>query len=109
MWGAMKVFSVPSLCGALLAYFGTAPSPLIPFPSTPVPLSSYFNNQAASIDGTTGNFDGKGSTYVAEYLPTGPWVLNGVTVNPFDSLRHSRGLNLYLSVRSADLVGRRRR
>ena len=81
-WGAMRVFSVPSLCGALLGYFGTAPSPLIPFPSTPIPISSYFNNQAASIDGTTGNFNKWGSTYAAEYLPTGSWFLNGVTVSP---------------------------
>ncbi|KAF8131998.1 glycoside hydrolase family 29 protein [Boletus edulis] len=75
----MKVFSVPSLCGALLAYFGTTPSPLVPFPSISVPLSSYIDNQAASIDGATGNFNKMGSTYAAEYLPTGPWTLNGIT------------------------------
>ncbi|KAI9573212.1 glycoside hydrolase family 29 protein [Boletus coccyginus] len=79
VWAVMKIFGVPSLCGALLAFFGTPYPPLVPFPSTPIPLSSYFDNQAASIDGTTGNFDNKGSTYVAEHLPTGPWLLNGVT------------------------------
>lgn len=77
---AMNVFNIPAICGALLAYIGIASS-LTPFPSTPVPLSSYFDNQAASIDGTTGNFNKYGSTYAAEYLPTGPWLFNGVTVN----------------------------
>ena len=81
VWAVMKVFGIPSLCGALLAFFGTPYPPLVPFPSTPIPLSSYFDNQAASINGTTGNFDEKGATYVAEHLPTGPWLLNGVTVN----------------------------
>ncbi|KAG8220487.1 glycoside hydrolase superfamily [Butyriboletus roseoflavus] len=79
MGDAMKVFSIPALCGALLAYFGTDSPSLIPFPSTPIPLSSYIDNQAASIDGTTGSFNRIGSTYAAEYLPTGPWLLNGVT------------------------------
>ncbi|KAG8220484.1 hypothetical protein J3R82DRAFT_3180 [Butyriboletus roseoflavus] len=75
----MEVFSLPLLCVTLLAYLGTTSAFLILFPSVPVPLSSYFNNQAASIDGTTGNFDKNGSTYAAEYLPTGPWFFNGVT------------------------------
>lgn len=83
VWSSMSVFGlVPLLCDVLLAYFGTPPSSLIPFPSTPVTLSSYLNNQAASIDGTTGSFNKKGSTYAAEYLPTGPWLFDGVTVNP---------------------------
>jgi alpha-L-fucosidase len=91
----MKVFSVPSLCGTLLAYFGSTSSPLVPFPSTPITLSSYFDNQAASIDGTTGNFNKRGSTYAAEYLPTGPWLFNSVTVNLL-ILFIRGGLNLYL-------------
>ena len=96
MWAAMKVFGVPSLCGALLAYFGTTSSPLVSFPSVPIPLSSYFDNQAASIDGTIGNFDNRGSTYAAEHLPTGPWLLNGVTVNLLILFSVCGRLNQYL-------------
>jgi alpha-L-fucosidase len=65
----MKVFCIPVLCGVLLSYFGIVSSSLVPFPSTTISLSDFLNNQAASIDGTTGNFDKNGSTYVAEYLP----------------------------------------
>lgn len=76
----MKVFSISVLCGTLLAYFATTSASLVPFCSIPIKLLTYFDNQAASIDGTTGNFDGSGSTYAAEYLPTGPWIHNGVMV-----------------------------
>ncbi|KIJ10105.1 hypothetical protein PAXINDRAFT_16856 [Paxillus involutus ATCC 200175] len=81
-WSAratMKVFCIPVLCGVLLSYFGIVSSSLVPFPSTTISLSDFLNNQAASIDGTTGNFDKNGSTYVAEYLPRGPWTFNGTT------------------------------
>lgn len=93
----MKVFSVPLLCGVFLTYLVTSSASLVPFPfpSVSVPLSTYFDNQAASIDGTTGNFDKNGSTYVAEYLPVGPWLFNGVTVDLFIVLSILRGLNLY--------------
>ncbi|OAX35712.1 hypothetical protein K503DRAFT_669319, partial [Rhizopogon vinicolor AM-OR11-026] len=64
----MRVFGMPLLCGALLSYLQTARSSLVPFPSTVIPLRDLFDNQAASLDGTTGNFDGDGSTYAAEYL-----------------------------------------
>ena len=57
------------LCGFLLAYFRNASASLVPFPSIQITLSSYFDNHAASIDGTTDNFNNKGSTYAAEYLP----------------------------------------
>ena len=77
---AIKLLSIPWLCDVLVAYFAI-PSSLVSFPSTPIPISSYFDNQAASIKGTTGNFNQKGSTYAAEYLPTGPWLFDGVTVD----------------------------
>lgn len=76
---------VPSVPWAFLAYLGITSASLAPFLSVPIPLSSYFDNQAASIDGTTGNFDNHGSTYVAEYLPTRSWLFNGVTVDLFIS------------------------
>ncbi|KAG1818020.1 glycoside hydrolase family 29 protein [Suillus subaureus] len=75
----MRVFGVPLLCGALFSYFRTVKSSLVTFPSAVLPLSSLFNNQAASLDGTTGNFDGYGATYAAEYLPEGPWLYNGIS------------------------------
>ncbi|KAF9222359.1 glycoside hydrolase family 29 protein [Gyrodon lividus] len=74
----MKVFSIPVFCGAFLSYFGISSS-LVSFPSTTIALSNLLNNQAASIDGTAGNFDKNGSTYAAEYLPTGPWLFDGIT------------------------------
>lgn len=76
----MRIFGVPLLCGALLSYFRTASSSLVTFPSAVIPLSDLFDNQAASLDGTTGNFDGNGSVYAAEYLPQGPWLYNGISV-----------------------------
>ncbi|KAG2123005.1 glycoside hydrolase family 29 protein [Suillus cothurnatus] len=75
----MRVFGVPLLCGALFSYFRTVKSSLVTFPSIVIPLSNFFDNQAASIDGTTGNFDGNGATYAAEYLPEGPWLYNGIS------------------------------
>ncbi|KAG2074850.1 glycoside hydrolase family 29 protein [Suillus decipiens] len=75
----MRVFGVPLLCGALFSYFHTVKSSLVTFPSAVISLSSLFDDQAASLDGTTGNFDGNGATYVAEYLPEGPWLYNGIS------------------------------
>ncbi|KAG2032284.1 glycoside hydrolase family 29 protein [Suillus americanus] len=74
----MRVFGVTLLCGALLSYFRTVKSSLVTFPSTVIALSDLFNNQAASLDGTTGNFDGNGATYAAEHPPEGPWFYNGI-------------------------------
>ncbi|KAH0828992.1 glycoside hydrolase family 29 protein [Lanmaoa asiatica] len=58
----MGVFSIPLLFWTLLSYLGTTSASLVPFPSVPIPLTSYFDKQAESIDGTTG-----------------PWLFNGVT------------------------------
>ncbi|KAG1828517.1 glycoside hydrolase family 29 protein [Suillus variegatus] len=75
----MRNFGVPLLCGALFSYFRTVKSSLVTFSSVVIPLSDIFDNQAASLDGTTGNFDGYGATYAAEYLPDGPWLYNGIS------------------------------
>ncbi|EIW76474.1 glycoside hydrolase family 29 protein [Coniophora puteana RWD-64-598 SS2] len=55
-------------------------SPIHPFPSTPIPISSLYNNQAGSLgNGTTNaNFDGQGGSYVIEFLPNGTWVYDCV-------------------------------
>ncbi|KAG1794157.1 glycoside hydrolase family 29 protein [Suillus plorans] len=75
----MRIFGVPLLCGALFSYFRTVKSSLVTFPSVVIPLSDLFDNQAASLDGTTDNFDGYNATYAAEYLPEGPWLYNGIS------------------------------
>jgi alpha-L-fucosidase len=76
----MRAFGVPLLCGALLSHFRSVKSSLVTFPSAVIPLRGLFDNQAASLDGTTGNFDSHGATYAAEYLPEGPWLYNGISV-----------------------------
>ncbi|KAG1900941.1 uncharacterized protein F5891DRAFT_951329 [Suillus fuscotomentosus] len=76
----MRIFGVPLLCGTLFSYFRIVKSSLVTFPSVVIPLSDIFDNQAASLDGTTGNFDGNGATYAAEYLPEGPRLYNGISV-----------------------------
>ncbi|KAH7912706.1 glycoside hydrolase family 29 protein [Hygrophoropsis aurantiaca] len=73
----MRPFTITTLCGVLLSQLGTATS-LISFPSVEVPLTNFFDNQAASLDGSTGNFDNNGSTFAAQYLPQGPWDYNGI-------------------------------
>lgn len=55
-------------------------TPLEVYPSAVVPISDLFNNQAASKGGYVADFDGWKSSYDAEYLPTGPWVYDGITV-----------------------------
>ncbi|KAG9312282.1 glycoside hydrolase family 29 protein [Chiua virens] len=97
-WSAMKVFCIPVFFRAFLAYFETPYPSLTPFPSTSVSLSSHFDNQAASIDGTTGSFNIIGSTYVAEYLPAGPWTFNGVMVSFWLLLERSGTAIWYLSM-----------
>ncbi|KAG0703338.1 glycoside hydrolase family 29 protein [Suillus ampliporus] len=76
---AMRVFGVSLLCGVFFSYLGTVKSSLVTFPSVVIPLRDLFDNQAASLDGTTGNFDEGGATYAAEYLPQGPWLYNGIS------------------------------
>jgi alpha-L-fucosidase len=76
----MRAFGVPLLCGVLFSYLRTARSSLVTLPSVVIPLSNLFDNQAASSNGTTGDFDGNGSTYAADYLPQGPWLYNGISV-----------------------------
>jgi hypothetical protein len=55
-------------------------TPLSHYPSAVVPISDVFNNQAASKGGYLGDFDGRHSTYDAQYMPNGPWIYDGITV-----------------------------
>ncbi|EGN92789.1 hypothetical protein SERLA73DRAFT_146703, partial [Serpula lacrymans var. lacrymans S7.3] len=65
----MRVFSLPASLswGAILSSLGFV-NALVAFPSVVVPIQNGFNNQAASVYGDTGNFDGNGSTFAAQYL-----------------------------------------
>ncbi|KAK0448928.1 glycoside hydrolase family 29 protein, partial [Desarmillaria tabescens] len=47
------------------------------YPSTPISLRSLFNNQAASFNGSA-DFDGKGSSFDSQFLPSGPYVHDGI-------------------------------
>lgn len=49
------------------------------FPFTLVPLNSIFDNQAASVNGSTANFDGSGNSFASQFLPTGAFSYDGIT------------------------------
>ncbi|KAJ7183877.1 glycoside hydrolase family 29 protein [Mycena filopes] len=48
------------------------------YPSVSLDLSSIFDNQAASPDGSA-NFDAHGASFDSQYLLPGPWVHDGIT------------------------------
>ncbi|KAJ6493264.1 glycoside hydrolase family 29 protein [Mycena sanguinolenta] len=48
------------------------------YPFVSLPLSTLFDNQAASADGST-DFDAHGASFDSQYLPPGPWVYDGIT------------------------------
>lgn len=50
------------------------------YPSVSISLDGLLNNQAASYNGSVADFDGLGSSYDAQLLPTGSWVYDGIEV-----------------------------
>ncbi|KAG6888215.1 hypothetical protein C0995_009750 [Termitomyces sp. Mi166 len=50
---------------------------LFKFPSVPLSLTSFFDNQAASPDGSA-NFDGEGSSFDSQFLPQDTWNYDGI-------------------------------
>ncbi|KAF7350653.1 Glycoside hydrolase family 29 protein [Mycena sanguinolenta] len=48
------------------------------YPSVSLPLSTLFDNQAASANGSA-DFDAQGASFDSQYLPPGPWVYDGIT------------------------------
>lgn len=54
--------------------------PLYTYPSDIVPISNAFDNHGVSKQGAIADFDGKGSSFDAQYLPYGSWVYDGITV-----------------------------
>lgn len=51
------------------------------FPFTVLPLDSLLNNQAASVNGSTADFDGLGNSFDGQFLPVGSFVYDGITVS----------------------------
>ncbi|KAJ7731632.1 glycoside hydrolase family 29 protein [Mycena metata] len=58
------------------------------YPSIPLDLSSIFDNQAASPDGSA-DFDAHGASFDSQYLPPGPWVYDGITYDFPSSWGHA--------------------
>ncbi len=57
---------------------------LSPYPHSSVDLQPYFNNQAASPDGTA-DFNGKGACFDSQFLPPGPFLHDGISVRSLQS------------------------
>ncbi|KAE9386558.1 glycoside hydrolase family 29 protein [Gymnopus androsaceus JB14] len=49
------------------------------FPSTLLSLDPFFDNQAASVNGSTADFDGSGNSFDGQFLPVGPYLYDGIT------------------------------
>ncbi|KAJ7627477.1 glycoside hydrolase family 29 protein [Roridomyces roridus] len=72
------------LSSTLLCAVASTPA----YPSSPLPLSALFDNQAASPDGSA-DFDGNGASFDSQYLPPGPWVYDGITYDFPESWGHA--------------------
>ncbi|KZT22439.1 glycoside hydrolase family 29 protein [Neolentinus lepideus HHB14362 ss-1] len=78
-----------------LNFSGVLAVSLVPFTSTAVSLTDLFNNQAASVSGSGGNFDGSGSSYDVTLLPTGVWTYDGISYElPWDDGTHGGNDNV---------------
>lgn len=66
------------LCACFLPIRATS---ILRYPSVPLPISDLFDNQAASADGSFGDFDGSGGSYDGSVLPTGTWAYDGIIVS----------------------------
>lgn len=67
----------PSL--SLFPFFGFVSSALVDYPAVVLPLRDLFDNQAASTNGSA-SFDTLGSSFDSQYLPSGPWLFDGIKV-----------------------------
>ncbi|KAJ7833108.1 hypothetical protein B0H14DRAFT_3462913 [Mycena olivaceomarginata] len=73
------LFLLSSLCAQFLTGYGAT---LPEYPSQPLPLSGLLNNKAATSangHGSAANFDGAGSAYDSQFLPTGSWEYDGLS------------------------------
>ncbi|KAJ7847700.1 glycoside hydrolase family 29 protein [Mycena olivaceomarginata] len=73
------LFLLSSLCAQFLTGYGAT---LPEYPSQPLLLSGLLNNKAATSangHGSAANFDGAGSAYDSQFLPTGSWEYDGLS------------------------------
>lgn len=74
IWGKLLAFAFLRLSTLVSA------ATLKPFTPVALPLEDIFDNQAASSDGSA-NFDGHGGSFDSQFLPTGPWIHDGIKVS----------------------------
>ncbi|KAJ3995121.1 glycoside hydrolase family 29 protein [Lentinula boryana] len=65
---------LPLLCSTFSAAVG-----LPKFPFTLLPLEPFFDNQAASSNGSIADFDGQGNSFDGQFLPVGSYAYDGIT------------------------------
>jgi hypothetical protein len=106
----MAIQAVLLLFSSLCAQFLTGYAATLPkYPSLALPINSLLNNKAATSAGGRGsaaNFDGDGGAYDSQFLPTGSWEYDGLTVSFTSSLPTP---SQSPSVRSPILMGQERR
>ncbi|KAK1221691.1 hypothetical protein PQX77_015521 [Marasmius sp. AFHP31] len=75
----LSVIALSLLVAASQAILAT-PASLQAFPSTAIDLKPFFNNKAASSDGSA-DFDGQGGSFDSQFLPTGVWTHDNISYN----------------------------
>lgn len=63
----------------LFPIWGFVSGALVDYPTVVLPLRDLFDNQAASVNGST-SFDTLGSSFDSQHLPPGPWLFDGIKV-----------------------------
>ncbi|KAF5364987.1 hypothetical protein D9758_008190 [Tetrapyrgos nigripes] len=72
------VIRLALLALSTLAFALVAAQNPTPFPSHSLAINKFFDNTAASPDGSA-DFDGHGNSYDSQFLPTGAFVYDGIT------------------------------
>ncbi|KAJ8095979.1 hypothetical protein PM082_015200 [Marasmius tenuissimus] len=75
----LSVIALSLLVAASQAILAT-PASLQAFPSAAIDLKPFFNNKAASSDGSA-DFDGQGGSFDSQFLPTGVWTHDNISYN----------------------------
>jgi hypothetical protein len=71
----LTLLLLPALASALPTY-----------PSVSLPLGSLFDNVAASTNGSAASFDRQGGSFDSQFLPSGPFNYDGITVGHFSQI-----------------------
>ncbi|KAL0063214.1 hypothetical protein AAF712_009912 [Marasmius tenuissimus] len=75
----LSVIALSLLVTASQAILAT-PASLQAFPSAAIDLKPFFNNKAASSDGSA-DFDGQGGSFDSQFLPSGVWTHDNISYN----------------------------